>query len=237
LVRFDLLSGRLYVEQSELRLTPLELRFVAFLGLDSSGASREELADTFFATSQDARNAIKVLVYRIREKVGRHSVIRYSDGRYALDHDPVAELREIEREFLPSDGSTALDEITRRRFASYLKRLRARNREALLDQPWFDRVEWRLRQLEHGLCIHLSRDALSRADGRGALENISGLIDSAALDEDAIEVYMRAQVILGNPSAALAQFERYAEALRSELDAKPSQALSRLADTVKASLV
>jgi DNA-binding SARP family transcriptional activator len=233
LVRIDFLNGRLSVDNKEVRTTPLEARFVFFLALDAGGASREELCDEFFADSADARNALKVLVYRLREKLGRHSAIRYSDGRYALDHDPMQELREIERDVLGADDSVELDGDSRARFESYRDRLRESRPGALLDQPWFERVEWRLRQLQYAVSVRLGRDALARGDGGSALDIVAPLIELGALDEEATEIHMRAQLLLGNPAAALAHYDRYAAELQRELDTLPSESLRIFADTLR----
>jgi DNA-binding SARP family transcriptional activator len=228
-VRFDLLSCRLFARGVEVRLTPHETAFLAFLALNAGGASREELSEQFFAHLGDgARNAIKVLVHRLREKIGQPSAIRYSEGRYSLDHSPAEELRALEREVLLGDGAAVLEPALREKFVESRRRLRQARPKAFVDQAWFERTEWRLKLVEQSLAVRIARDALASGDPCGALEYVADIVRSDLLDEDATEIHMRANIRLGRRAEAVAEFERYLRAIARESGGKPAQHLRAL---------
>jgi DNA-binding SARP family transcriptional activator len=122
-----------------------------------------------------------------------------------------------------------LEDDCRARLLWYRARLKEPRRGALLKQQWFELVEWRLKQLEHGVAVRLGRDALARGDGRAAAEFAAQLVAAGALDEDATEIYMRALISLGRRQAALAYYDQYVEALSREFGVGPSEGLRRFA--------
>ena len=65
------------------------------------------------------------------------------------------------------------------------------------------------------------------------MDIVAPLIELGALDEEATEIHMRAQLLLGNPAAALAHYDRYAAELQRELDTLPSESLRIFADTLR----
>jgi DNA-binding SARP family transcriptional activator len=225
----DLLNGRIMVGESEPRLSPLERCLPVFLGIHAGGASREEIGRALHAHLDDAADAVKVLVYRVRLKIGDSTCIRFAQGRYALDHDPSHELRRLEHAALAaSSRDRVLEQRLRVELEGYRARLRRRRPQVLLDQDWFERVERHLRQLERTLAIRLAADAFERRDFATALGLSSDLVALDSLDEEAWEIAIRVQLAMGKRGAALADFLRYGDLLQRELGTAPPQRLREL---------
>lgn len=226
----DLLNGRIVAGGVEPRLSPLERSLPVFLGLNPGGATREEIARTFYVHANvGAFSAIKVLVYRIRRKLGNSACILFARGGYALDHDPTAELRALERDVAAAAACKGpLDEAARERLEGYRARLREQRPVVLLDQEWFERLERQLRHLERAVSVRLADDAHARRDFPVALDLVSDLIAADPLDEEACEVMIRVQLALGKRGAALAEYRRYDDVLQRELGASAPARLREL---------
>ena len=98
----------------------------------------------------------------------------------------------------------------------------------MLEWPWFDDVERRLRDLGHDLTLVLARDALRQERYERAIDLALELVREDPLDEVAAEVAIRAFLLAGNRTAAVLEYRRYASTLRREADIRPSDDLRAL---------
>jgi DNA-binding SARP family transcriptional activator len=98
----------------------------------------------------------------------------------------------------------------------------------MLEWPWFDDTEERLRKHGRELSTSLARDALHSENYQRALDLAAELVSDDPLDETAAELAIRACLLAGNRAAAILEYRRYASALRVELDSNPSSDLRAL---------
>jgi DNA-binding SARP family transcriptional activator len=89
-------------------------------------------------------------------------------------------------------------------------------------------MEWRLRHLERDLILVLASDALARNDGGEVLELVGDLRRTGSLEEEVHELVIRAHLVLGDFSGALAEYRRYERTLEKELGVAPSENLRQL---------
>lgn len=236
-IRVDLLAGRMSLHGRPVRLTPAEFAVVAALALNDRGISRDALAELLYpdVDSRRAANTLKVYVHRVRRQAGDLDVIRHEGGRYALRGLPQVDL-------VACESAVRAHRLTRRelcdkeraRLARFQRRLR-RGRPAFMQEwDWFESVERRLCDLTHDVTVLLARDALRRGDLERAAALAAELAGDDPADEAAAEMSIRAFLGAGDTGAALAEYRRYAVALRSELGCAPSAELRSL---IEAALV
>jgi DNA-binding SARP family transcriptional activator len=233
--RTDLLAAQVWRGGEPVKLSRFEHSIAVFLATRPNGASTEELADALFShhALYSARRSIKVLVYRIRKKVGTVDYIRSDGGRYRLGDAAIDELRGIERQVRTHrtevvDGGHLLDPAICERFRQWRERLRPGRPNFIEQQPWFEEMEWRLRHLERDLILVLAGDALARNDGAEVLELVGDLQRTGSLEEEVHELVIRAHLVLGDSSGALAEYRRYERTLEKELGVAPSEKLRQL---------
>src|ERR1700681_1173308 len=189
-VRVDLLSGRVFARGVPIPLSRSELAVVIALSLTERGAQREILAEDLYPGTDPAAasNTLKVNVHRVRRRIGSADVIRYASGRYILGEAVDVELPrlEVELRHLQLEGALTLERRDR------LERLRQRvldGRPAfVLEWPWFDEVEQRLRELGRTITLVLARDALCLGRYERAIDLAMEIVREDPLDEVAAEI-------------------------------------------------
>lgn len=236
-VRVDLLSGRVFARGIPVPLSPAELAVVIALALNERGVPREILAEDLYpATAGDAAgNSLKVNVHRVRRRIGFAQVIRYNAGRYMLGECVDVELPRLEAEL----RRLRLEELLTTEQRDHLECLRQRvldGRPAfVLEWPWFDDVERRLRDLGNELTLTLARDALGHKRYERAIDLALELVREDPLDEVAAELAIRAFLLAGDRTAAVLEYRRYTLTKRREGDEPPSPAIRALVDEPDAS--
>jgi DNA-binding SARP family transcriptional activator len=169
-------------------------------------------------------NALKMLISRVRRKLGDASFITVSQGTYALRDDVVVDLHEIES-FVGS--LAANDPLTDAQIAA-LRIAHEQFRFAWLSQETVPSIDAAIAAARHRIVERLAHDALARDDVAGTLALADELRRFDSSDESAYELLIRAHVRGGNPAAALREYRRYAEHLERDLGVKPSFSIEDL---------
>ncbi len=232
-VLVDVLSGRVFSNGMPVPLARAELALVFALALHGpAGSPRELLAEDLYPDSslEAALRALKVTVHRVRRRIGCHAVIRYFDRRLLLGERVHLELPQLEKDVHAALVSEALDDLQRERFSRLRQRMLDGRPAFLLEWPWFDECEARLRDLSEQISLVLARDALRREAYQDAVDYASDLTRSDPLNESAAEIAIRAFLLAGDRTAAILEYHRFASVLRREIDSRPPQSLRALVD-------
>jgi len=233
LVLVDVLAGRVFSNGTPVALARSELAVVFALAVHGrAGATREVLAEDMYPGSslQSALSALKVTVHRVRRRIGFHDVIRYVDRRLVLGERVYVELHQIEKEAHAALVTDMIDDAQRDRFARLRQRMLDGRPAFLLEWPWFDECEARVRELAEHIALVLARDALRREAYQDAVDYASDLMRADPLNESAAEIAIRAFLLAGDRTAAILEYHRYSSVLRREIDSRPSQSLRALVD-------
>jgi DNA-binding SARP family transcriptional activator/tetratricopeptide (TPR) repeat protein len=91
----------------------------------------------------------------------------------------------------------------------------------------------RLRSEAHGALVLLTEDAAARGDHKATIGQACHLIDLEPTDEVAVRFLMEAHLELGDRSAALRAYHRYAEVLERELGLTPGGELDALYERLR----
>gem|GEM_PF-2088267 len=211
-IRVDLLSGRVLKDDVPVAFSRAEAAVVMALALNERGVPRELLAEDLFPNADPvaAGNALKVNVHRARRRIGSKHVIRYDAGRYVLGDGVDVELRRFQAELRHLRLDELLSAEQHDRLTRVRRRIVAGRPEYMLEWPWFDEAERRLRELGRDLTLILARDALRKEQYESAIDLAMELVHEDPLDEISSEFATRACHDAGNRTGATLEFQRYA---------------------------
>ncbi|MEA2663930.1 MAG: Bacterial transcriptional activator domain [Candidatus Eremiobacteraeota bacterium] len=236
-VRVDLLSGRVFACGLPVALSRTELAVVIALALNERGLPRELLAEDLHPgfDSTAAAKALKVTVHRARRRIGSADAIYYAGGRYALGKSVDVELPRLETELRHLRFEDTVTTEQRERLERLRQRVLDGRPSFVLEWPWFDETEQRLRELGRELALVLARDALRQERYERAIDLALELVREDPLDEVSAEFAIRAFLLAGNRTAAVLEYRRYASVLRREIDGRPGDGLRALVEEPGAS--
>jgi DNA-binding SARP family transcriptional activator len=86
----------------------------------------------------------------------------------------------------------------------------------------------RLRAEAYGVLVQLADDAAGRGDHGAVIRHAQSILDLEPTDETAVRIQMEAHLALGDRSAALRAYHRYAEVLGRDLGLEPGDAIGAL---------
>lgn len=224
-----LASGIIRVGPDALALTRSETAAVVAIAVQPHPAPARHLGLLLTGDREDevSAEAAKVLVHRIRRRVGKDT-IETREGGYVLGPGvrcdlPVAEalLREISR-----DESIAIE-----RHESLLQlaaSLRIPPPPSLSVYEWYDNVTLRCNRVGHELALRCASALLNVRRYQDAAAVTCGLTLEDPCDDQAWEVLLRAQLALGQESVARKGYEIYRKVLQRQLQTVPSESVQRL---------
>lgn len=86
----------------------------------------------------------------------------------------------------------------------------------------------RLRAEAYGVLVRLTEEAAGRGDHAAMIRHAQSIIDLEPTDEEAVRIQMEAHLALGDRSAALRSYHRYAEVLGRDLALEPGEAIESM---------
>jgi DNA-binding SARP family transcriptional activator len=216
---------------------PREL--LVYLLMHPEGRTKEQVGVAFWpdASGTQLRNSFHVTLHRLRKALGGAEWVTLANERYRVDPELVAEFDALAFEGDARDAMRALkredaDAVAR------LERTLARYRGDLLDgEPVGD---WYLEHRDALQRVYL--DALMLLGARHekeerhakAAEAYGRVLARDELHEDALLALLRCEAAQGNRSQALRLYRRFADRLRTELDAEPSVETARFVERLGA---
>ncbi|MGH9258671.1 MAG: AAA family ATPase, partial [Acidimicrobiales bacterium] len=86
----------------------------------------------------------------------------------------------------------------------------------------------KLRTEAYGVLVRLADEAAGRDDHEATIRHAQCIIDLEPTDEAAVRIQMEAHLALGDRSAALRSYHRYAEVLERDLEVEPGEAIGAI---------
>jgi DNA-binding SARP family transcriptional activator len=220
-IEVSVLDGYASRDGARSELSPREWELLALLALRPP-LTTEELAATLYPDKRDAaaRNALKVLVRRVRLRLGQGAVTLVGNS-YRLAESVEVDVSRCERAVRDGDREAK---------AAAYERIRDRRTGRLRAREWFAAEERRLTELEQRLACDLARGALERGETSAALGYARAIAAIDPYDEAACEMLMRALLNAGREGEAVREYRAYRDLMMRELGVAPSRALRSLLD-------
>jgi non-specific serine/threonine protein kinase len=211
---------------------PREL--LVYLLMHPEGRTKEQVGLAFWpdASTAQLRNSFHVTLHRLRKALGGAEWVTLVNDRYRVDAALVAEFDAAVFEKDVKDATRALEKGDAAAAAS-LERALARYRGDFLDgEPVSD---WHVEHRDRLQKLYV--EALMQLGGRlevaerfaKALDVYQRVLVRDELHEDAVLALMRCHVANGERSTALRLYQRFADRMKSELDAEPARELAQFA--------
>jgi class 3 adenylate cyclase/DNA-binding SARP family transcriptional activator len=222
-LRLQLAQRALAVSDTSVALSKREFELLLALASNRQGLPRTQLIELLWPDGDEAksRNALNVLVHRLRSRIGGAEVVSLEGDRYAIEASVQVDVWNAEETWrtLRSRRNLSKGEVTRLREVVPL--LRACSRSTALPE-WFEPFARRYAEAAQQAATVLARSALAAGDSRGALSVAREMVDYDPLDETAREILIKALIASGDRAAASRELRYYRQFLRTELEAEPS---------------
>lgn len=228
-VYVDAFDGVVVKNGVSVALSPRERTILLALAVHPGGLSRERLADLVYADSpiRDGSEAVKVHVHRLRRRVGPTAITRRG-YLYALADGACADLLADLRERLASKDlqCLSLDQLEKLRLLA--RKLRSPGACGFEYLEWYANFVTRHHRAGRQLALEIAKELTRRERFLDAIEVATELTFEDPCDEEAWETIIRAQLTIGQRTAALYAYRFLASALERELGVQPSVAITAL---------
>ncbi len=217
-----ILDGRRLEAFASVRLQ----RFLALIALRTGPQPRSQIAFTLWpeSTENQARTNLRKLLHEFRQALpdaGRFVEIEHRSVRW-IQAGP-SEVDVLEFRAAIANGNF---EIAANTYSGDLL-------PACYDDWILDERE-KLRSEALGVMTRLADDAAERGDHRSAAKNAQRVLDLEPTDESAVRLQMESHAALGDATAALRSYHRYAEALKRELGTAPGDEVQAIYQRLRA---
>jgi len=218
-VRLELLSGSAFAGGKPVEVPPRELAVLTYLAICARPLCRDAITDAVWPDSDPAvaANNLKVIVHRLRRRLGE-SVIQTSRDGYVLGASVCVDLREAEMLVRAAAREPAPASAHGRRLEALVRACRARDRGALMRYDWYVALDTRLRELERDAVLQLCRRANAAGDAAAALALSCDLLAVDPADELACESSITARLLILDFTGARRDLRAFAAAIRAAGD-------------------
>lgn len=217
-VVLDLTSGRLLSDGTICSVSLRELAVLVFLAASRRSVPRDALCDAIWpeADAEAAANNLKVVIHRIRRKLGSEVLVMNAEG-YSLGSHVDVGIREHEN-FVRALRGARLTPADRASLSELLTLLSTRQTQQLLRWDWYTAIEHRLSELTRQARLVLADDALEGGDESTFNEHVAALLQADPCDEETAELTLRFHATRGDHGAAKREVRRFAAAAAAEGD-------------------
>lgn len=215
---------------------PREL--LAYLLMHPDGRTKEQVGLAFWpdASATQLRNSFHVTLHRLRKALGSAEWVRLEGERYRVESELLAEFDALAFEHEMKDARRALDKDEPRAAAALEKALSRYRGDFLDGEPVGD---WHLEHRDRLQLMYL--DALMLLGQRleveerfaRAAEMYQRILARDELHEEAVMALMRVHVALGERAMALRLYQRFADRMKTELDAEPGRETVRFIERLQ----
>lgn len=218
-VRLELLSGCAFAGGNPVEIPPRELAVLTYLAICGRPLSRDAITDAVWPEHDPAvaANNLKVIVHRVRRRLGE-SVIQNSRDGYVLGGGVCVDLGEAVSVVRAAARESALPGVYGARLQALVRACRARDRAALMRYDWYVAFDSRLRELERDAVLQLCRRANFAGDSAAALALSSDLLALDPADELACESSITARLSIPDFTGARRDVRAFAAAVRATGD-------------------
>jgi DNA-binding SARP family transcriptional activator len=230
-IEISIFSGAVHCAGDSLRVSERELQFLLVLARRQAPVHRDALGDMLWPELDGAaaRNALKVCVHRVRQRLGRENAIVKCERGYRLGAGIRVDLWRAEARISALRGRASLDEQSKQELAGIHRTLLAGLPAFAREWEWFAPTARRIDELRLEVAERLATSAIENGDVEEALRLAREISAHDPHDEIGCKIAMNALYARGDEIGAQREFRRYCEWLARELDAKPSGALLELA--------
>jgi DNA-binding SARP family transcriptional activator len=230
LYRIEVLKGRVVRGALNVVVPERELEMIVFLALHEAPADIATLGAALYPDAEPARaaNSLKVSMHRARRRTFPGLIVHEPDG-YRLGDDVDVDVRDVlvaVRKL--SCRLSSLNQFESERLETLAARLRTARPARLLRWPWFTPYDANLTRTGADVCSLMAWDALRSRRYDEGLRLARARLEEDPCDERAREVAIHAYAALGQPAAAIAEFQHYSDLLAKELGAEPAIELQRI---------
>jgi DNA-binding SARP family transcriptional activator len=176
---------------------------------------------------REAKNNVKVYVYRLRRRVGADFIVGRQDG-YLLGPNVEVDFDRARRFLRRLLKGETLDADERETALALAQDLRAHSPEWLADREWFESLASTPQRLGRDLALLVGHDALRRGEVAVASSVGRELSYEDPCDEEVCDLLIRAQLHSGEVTAAQQTFRAYSKTLARHMQARPSPELHSL---------
>lgn len=222
----EVTSGKVLLDGAQIPLRGTALELIVSLAADTRDTPVDLLYDRLYpGTGADqAYNALKMCVYRVRKLLGARDVIETTERGYRLAESVVVDVR-----FLPqivrAIRSRSIAKAIETRLDAIFAQLTAARPAVYETWNWFGPVERALQTSAREIGMYLAQRALRDSQTHRALEIAGTLAAMDPLDEAVCELEIRVHLARGDRASALQAYRRYADDLREMQGMEPSAAL------------
>lgn len=217
---------------------PREL--LVYLLMHPEGRTKDQVGLAFWpdASAAQLRNSFHVTLHRLRKALGAADWVTLANDRYRIDPSLVAEFDAAAFETEVRDAKRALEK-DESGAAMKLDQALARYRGDFLDgEPMGD---WHMEHRDRLQKLYI--DSLMLLGARLEVEDrfaragevYQRVLARDELHEEAVLALMRCHAASGERTSALRLYQRFAERMRSELDAEPARETARFVEKLQRS--
>ncbi|HET9030553.1 MAG TPA: BTAD domain-containing putative transcriptional regulator [Candidatus Aquilonibacter sp.] len=217
------------VDGATVELGGRELELLLAIATRREPSSRARLASLLWPDLDDAaaRNAFSVCLHRLRARIERKDAIERDGEGYRLHAHASVDLWDMAR-LAGTRQAMPLQQRDRDAAERLWQRLSAEMPIATERWEWFEPFAQQLREGRIHLAHILGRDALERKEAHAALHYADDALRADPCDEEAVEIGLRAELLLQNRAAAMHRYRQYRAALQRDIGAEPSFSLTAL---------
>ncbi len=230
-IEIAVFSGAVYRAGEVARVSDRELQLLFVLARRQAHVHRDALGDMLWPELDGAaaRNALKVCVYRVRQRLGRETAIVGSERGYRLGAGIRVDLWRAEERVAALRGPRPLDEQGASELSGIYRTLVIGLPAFMTEWEWFAPTARRIAELRLEVVERLATSAIENGDTDKALNLAREIAAHDPHDEIGCKIAMLARYARGDEIGAQREFKRYSAALAQELDTEPSSALRDLA--------
>ncbi|HEX6599177.1 MAG TPA: BTAD domain-containing putative transcriptional regulator [Gemmatimonadaceae bacterium] len=217
---------------------PREL--LVYLLMHPEGRTKEQVGLAFWpdASTAQVRNNFHVTLHRLRKALGDAECVTLTGDRYQMNAEMLAEFdaREFERDLAAARfAMKRQQEGAVEMLASCLARYRGDFLDGEPVGDWHLEHRDRLQRLYVDSLMELGARYAAAERQEKAAEAYRRVLARDDLHEDALVALMRCHAGLGERSQALRVYQRFADRMRTELDAAPTREATRLFERLQQS--
>ena len=216
-LRVEVASGRILRDGKPVEATLKTHELLVALAAEGHPVPRETLLERLWPdqSAEDARNALKMCVYRARQQLDDAEIVTVRGGLYELGPHVQTDIHH-----LFDDTGADREQL--------FEALSAGRPSLAVTWPWFAAIESRLVARTAELGLALATDALKAGEIERALRIASILTTLDPCDELATELAIRVHLQRGERGSAVNVYRRLLRSLKDELDVEPSESIRNL---------
>jgi DNA-binding SARP family transcriptional activator len=226
-VAIDVATGEVMLDDRKAKVSDGTLQLLVFLALHGR-MNRDAVVERLWPDldGDAGSNALKICVHRARAQLGNASFVIVEKASCFLGTGVTSSYPYVQ--FIALRAAYPITEHEHAEFSAAFDRLARGLVSAWAPWKWFVPFTRSLSDAMRAVGAALANYELERNNPQAALQIARRMTGIAPLDESARSLIIRAYVQLGNPTAAVQEFEDFSAILLRETGKEPTPSLRRL---------